>query len=269
MASSRIRYTPLYGEETVKTRISLRNVAVYGVLVVVTATVGFLAGWYTARAAGSMVITATASGDSISCMTAGQRKHSLSTDIGERVVDAKPHTFRYNRTFSSAPSPVTDEAWEQLFPAHHGFFSHPTIAPARSAFSAFHELHCLVRHRVHRPATCRLLVFQRLTERQSQDGLRKSLYADGTLPGEASAKLSRRERDAPGHEMMETAPAHVRHCIDLLRQSIMCRPDLTVEVKDAELGGVTGFGTTHQCKDWDQLKAWVAEWEEIGAPNGR
>lgn len=56
--------------------------------------------------------------------------------------------------------------------------------------------------------------------------------------------------------------AHVRHCIDLLRNSIMCRPDLTIEIKNEKLGGVTGFGTEHQCKDWAQLLSWVSGWED-------
>jgi len=41
----------------------------------------------------------------------------------------------------------------------------------------------------------------------------------------------------------------------------MCTPDVTVEVKEEELGGVRGFGTEHVCRDWDELKTWVGEWE--------
>ena len=41
----------------------------------------------------------------------------------------------------------------------------------------------------------------------------------------------------------------------------MCRPDLTIEIKNEELGGVTGFGTEHQCKRWDQLTDWLSKWE--------
>ena len=41
----------------------------------------------------------------------------------------------------------------------------------------------------------------------------------------------------------------------------MCRPDLTVEVKNEELGGVTGFGTEHECIDWKQLLDWMSQWE--------
>ena len=52
---------------------------------------------------------------------------------------------------------------------------------------------------------------------------------------------------------MMSSPAHIRHYIDLLRHSLMCQPDTTVEVKDEAIGSVKGFGTEHRCKDWDRL----------------
>ena len=58
-----------------------------------------------------------------------------------------------------------------------------------------------------------------------------------------------------------SSPPHIRHCIDLVRQSLMCRPDITVELKDDESGGVRGFGTEHQCQDWNELIAWTSKWE--------
>lgn len=64
----------------------------------------------------------------------------------------------------------------------------------------------------------------------------------------------------------EISPVHMAHCIDLLRQTLMCKPDLTVEIKNETLQGVTGFGTVHQCRNWDELMHWMAEWEDIGAP---
>ena len=57
------------------------------------------------------------------------------------------------------------------------------------------------------------------------------------------------------------SPRHVRHCIDLLRNVLVCQPDLTLEVKDDELGGVTGFGTEHQCVNWKELVDWTTQWE--------
>ena len=60
---------------------------------------------------------------------------------------------------------------------------------------------------------------------------------------------------------MMYSPPHIIHCIDLIRQSLMCQPDLTIEVKDPEIGGVTGFGTQHQCRDWEELINWTSKWQ--------
>jgi hypothetical protein len=65
------------------------------------------------------------------------------------------------------------------------------------------------------------------------------------------------ETDLPYH----ASGPHIRHCIDLLRNVLMCQPDLTLEVKNEELGGVTGFGTEHQCLDWRGLVDWTSKWE--------
>jgi hypothetical protein len=61
-----------------------------------------------------------------------------------------------------------------------------------------------------------------------------------------------------------SSPRHIRHCIELLRQVLMCQPDLTVEVKNLSVGGVAGFGTEHQCRDWNQLMSFTKEWETWG-----
>ena len=65
------------------------------------------------------------------------------------------------------------------------------------------------------------------------------------------------EKDLPHH----ASPSHVGHCIDLLRQALMCQPDLAVEVQNDELGGVTGFGTEHTCINWGDLVTWTSHWE--------
>jgi len=61
-------------------------------------------------------------------------------------------------------------------------------------------------------------------------------------------------------EAMYYSPAHMGHCIDLLRQSFMCHADTTIEIKEGA-EGAKGFGTTHKCRDWDQLVAWTIEWQ--------
>ena len=58
------------------------------------------------------------------------------------------------------------------------------------------------------------------------------------------------------------SPPHVRHCIDLLRQSLMCGADITVEIKDEAAGGVHGFGVEHRCIDWDQPVDWTTKWQK-------
>lgn len=60
---------------------------------------------------------------------------------------------------------------------------------------------------------------------------------------------------------MMSSPAHFRHCLDLLRQSIMCNADRTIEEKDVAAGGVHGFGVMHQCYDWKQLERLLNKWQ--------
>lgn len=60
------------------------------------------------------------------------------------LVGTKSFEFMYNRTFGEVPSNKSTKAWADLFPTQGGYFIHPTIAPKRSVFSVFHQLHCLV-----------------------------------------------------------------------------------------------------------------------------
>ncbi|KAF2788810.1 hypothetical protein K505DRAFT_314224 [Melanomma pulvis-pyrius CBS 109.77] len=147
--------------------------------------------------------------------------------------------FVYNRTFGEPPSDLTNAAWEALFPKHGGFFVHPQLAPRRSAFSVFHQMHCLdeLRHGFY-VLHDQVIAYSKMTSGQAEE-----------------------KRALPDHSL-----GHIRHCIDLLRQSLMCNADLTVEQKDEELGGVTGFGTEHRCIDWQGLLEWMQPWEGTDAP---
>ncbi|OCL07611.1 hypothetical protein AOQ84DRAFT_294758, partial [Glonium stellatum] len=138
--------------------------------------------------------------------------------------------FRYDRDFSYPPSNITNTAWDSLFPKQGGFFTRPPLVRSRSTLSVFHQLHCL-------------------------DAIRHSYWQlhDAAIEGR---KIS--DEDFP----MMTSPSHVRHCVDLLRQSLMCNSDRTVEEKD-DKGGVSGFGTTHQCYDYKQLVHLVEGWQEV------
>ena len=90
-----------------------------------------------------------------------------------------------------------------------------------------------------------------------QDAIRHGYWTtlDAALAGE-----KKREGDFP----FMSSPAHMRHCMDLLRHALMCQADRTIEVKDEVKGGVTGFGVEHECVDWRQLIGWVERWESFG-----
>ncbi|KAL9052843.1 MAG: hypothetical protein Q9162_005142 [Coniocarpon cinnabarinum] len=141
-------------------------------------------------------------------------------------------TFVYQRVFGERPSDASDQVWQDMFPEQGGFFRHPNLAPKRSALSVFHQLHCL-------------------------NGIRQGYWA---LYDKATAGARVTEDDLP----MMSSPSHIRHCIDLLRNALMCKADTTIEVKNETLGGVTGFGTEHRCVQWDVLMNWVSDWEAYG-----
>ncbi|PYI33851.1 hypothetical protein BP00DRAFT_444230 [Aspergillus indologenus CBS 114.80] len=144
-----------------------------------------------------------------------------------------PYVFEYNSTFQDEQSPLTNEVWEGLFPKRKGFFEHPTLTSHRSALAVFHQLHCL-------------------------NGIRQGYWA--------LYDLAARGQNLTSDEGLPhmASPHHVRHCIELLRLALMCQPDLTIELKNETLGGVTGFGTEHQCKRWEDLTGWVTRWESYG-----
>ncbi|KAH7385372.1 hypothetical protein DE146DRAFT_680987 [Phaeosphaeria sp. MPI-PUGE-AT-0046c] len=145
------------------------------------------------------------------------------------TVTSHEHRFEYNRTFTEKPNTTTNAAWKELFPEQGGFFKHPDLAANRSTFAVFHQLHCL-------------------------DGLRHGYWA---LLDIAASGQGMEGKELPFH----ASPRHIRHCIDLLRNVLVCQPDLTLEVRDDELGGVTGFGTEHQCINWQELLDWTTQWE--------
>ena len=80
--------------------------------------------------------------ENIECKSCSSRKP---TECLQRlVVRTISEIFKCNRTFSERPTLNNNKAWDALFPEQGGFFKHPSLAPTRSAFAVFHQLHCLV-----------------------------------------------------------------------------------------------------------------------------
>lgn len=61
---------------------------------------------------------------------------------------------------------------------------------------------------------------------------------------------------------------HTRHCIDFLRQMLMCNADVTVERNDPSIGGIRGFGINHQCKNWEDVVGWTLDRQKAGQDQG-
>ncbi|TGJ79749.1 hypothetical protein E0Z10_g9018 [Xylaria hypoxylon] len=64
------------------------------------------------------------------------------------------------------------------------------------------------------------------------------------------------QRGYAGVNLTEEVAHHSAHCFDYLRQSIMCAADTNLE-GDTEAG--PGWGSDHQCADYDALLAWANE----------
>ncbi|KAF7508281.1 hypothetical protein GJ744_009426 [Endocarpon pusillum] len=137
--------------------------------------------------------------------------------------------FRSNRTFLQRPSNESNAIWSSLYPGNHGFFNYPDKNPRRSTFAGFHQLHCV-------------------------DTLRRGFYQVW------DAKTALENGTNPAHLPPESITLnHVLHCIEFLRQSVMCHADTTIEAKDENLHGVVGFGIAHACRNWDQMVKWVED----------
>lgn len=53
---------------------------------------------------------------------------------------------------------------------------------------------------------------------------------------------------------------HIEHCLDYLRQSVMCSGDTTLEPPDErpEKGKspLQGWGVEHTCQSWEEIEQW-------------
>lgn len=70
-----------------------------------------------------------------------------------------------------------------------------------------------------------------------------------------------------GNPSFKALGPHVLHCFDFIRQALMCYGDMTLEPW-VDYDGVTlysrgssGWGTTHKCRNFEELKGWVEEQE--------
>ncbi|ORY10176.1 hypothetical protein BCR34DRAFT_567253 [Clohesyomyces aquaticus] len=143
--------------------------------------------------------------------------------------------------YKGHPNPALDAAWGELTAVRHVSISGDTMTAIKKsdnhavqlpdgsylgATEVFHQLHCLNLIRQHS-----------YKEYYDVDGRRPPGLTD-------SAKTLRN---------------HVDHCIDILRQNIMCTADTSVITHNWVKGyqfPYPNFNTQHKCRNFDKIVAW-------------
>ncbi|KAI9172797.1 Oxidase ustYa [Paramyrothecium foliicola] len=172
-------------------------------------------------------------------------------DLAFTVVE-KP--FKYNRTFGEDPfhNQATVDAWEDIVPLGQGSVQWPDKSHKVYTLSVVHQLHCLLC--IFLPFLFFLLVFcRRDADDAVQWSIHQSYYTDSRDDENGQDEHNHNQR----HRRGEGGFAHMRHCFDYLRQTLMCAGDVTLEPVDPELGGVTGWDNLRVCRDYDQIKQWA------------
>ncbi|CAI6312387.1 unnamed protein product [Periconia digitata] len=133
--------------------------------------------------------------------------------------------WHHNLTFTQKPDDEAEAAWGSIIPVGRGFITHPQLAPDVSNIAVFHQIHCL--HAIY------------------------IAYYDAL----ASAAMDLDEvPDFDNTTGTRTAPFHIRHCFDYIRQALMCHADTNLEVLDPVKHTTNGWNQTKTCRDYSQVK---------------
>ncbi|KAF1969963.1 hypothetical protein BU23DRAFT_475151, partial [Bimuria novae-zelandiae CBS 107.79] len=139
--------------------------------------------------------------------------------------------FHHNLTFTQKPSPESEAAWSSIIPVGRGFITHPQLAPFISNIALYHQLHCL--------------------------------HAVVVAYYDALASPPMEMADVPDFDSptgTRTAPFHVRHCFDYLRQTIMCHADTNLEVLDPVNHTTNGWNQDKVCRNYEMVNAFAERW---------
>ncbi|KAJ9227410.1 hypothetical protein DTO271D3_1420 [Paecilomyces variotii] len=137
-----------------------------------------------------------------------------------------PGEFTYPTPFSEEPpqgegaGQIAEPIWDSLVPNGLGYFKDESLAPQVSIPTVFHQLHCLY-------------------------VIRRAYYSQSD--------------DVQPFDLGKNRAAHLSHCFDYLQQSITCAADTTIEPAEGKMNAHLGSGVTRQCRNFEQLKDFVAE----------
>jgi hypothetical protein len=164
-------------------------------------------------------------------------------------------TFWQNTEYNHPNRTISDAAWESIdtspntisldkeYTRKHNLSDSIPFPwdPSRGLYiiKAFHHMHCLV---------CASLPFMQPRPRKNhwirpQKNIRHA-YNEALLSHPNQPQL--------------IPPSHTYHCLDILRQDIMCRPDDTPMPTEQGRHKI-GDGQKRKCKDWSALVAWTQD----------
>ena len=155
----------------------------------------------------------------------------------ERILNSKDSNMRFSSAEMEAIDPK--RAQQAVALPDGGYFATLTV---------FHELHCLVREtfRYHSDLS---KVEDQITDLTLQKRLHRYMYPSSYFPN-----LSDQE--------MEDNRFHNEHCIDMLRQSVMCHGDIspvTMRWGQTQPIPLGNFSSPHECVNWAAINEWAKE----------
>jgi len=153
--------------------------------------------------------------------------------------------FEFRPIYGDPPSHESDAAWAAMIPKGRGFVKVEDSGDNDGLYcvSVFHQLHCL-------------------------NMLRQGYYAaieaanagpSGTTSDEGPPSPIPGGGHHSHHHHAHMDTSHMGHCFDYLRQALACGADSSLEKRNATVQGVRGWGTSHQCRDFNALKQWTEE----------
>jgi len=177
------------------------------------------------------------------------------------VIDKEFHTFPLLSSYTEEPSPEVDQMWNELVNLRTMFYLDgeelatvndcPETAVRGpkghyvAALAATHQIHCV-------------------------DSLRKGLYFHYKYYQEKQDPLFAGKHHPP--------EGHLMHCVELLRNAVMCAGDVSVITynwkKDQDFPEANFGSVTHACQKWDKIDEWrrarniTAQLETLERPAG-
>ncbi|CAI7656875.1 unnamed protein product [Penicillium discolor] len=156
---------------------------------------------------------------------------SWTTKFEEDLQYTSRVTFQPHSYFGGPPSNKTDEIWKRLSPPGDGIVELP-IAAAKNLPESLPA--------PNNPDTALVYGVSVFHQLHCLNFLRFAYYPSSV-----------KDMDE------EEVAFHRDHCLDYIRQVLMCHADPTFEPMSEV--GINGMGATHQCRDFDKIFSWAYE----------